>query len=73
MVAGMWLFGVRFLDMHYGVAPLWETVVFAGIVGKLGALAMFGGVWFFLFGRGLTSAPLFVKDQPHLKEAADHA
>ena len=73
MVAGLWLFGVRFLDMHYGVAPLWETGVLDGLVGKFGALAMFGGVWFYLFGRGLTSAPLFVKDQPHLKEASDHA
>lgn len=71
---------IRFLDMHYNVAPMLGPVggheyatIGDAILPKIGGLLAFGGAWCLLYSRFVTSAPLLVKDQPQLQEAHDHA
>lgn len=71
---------IRFLDMHYNVAPMLgpidgQEIAHIGddLVPKIGALLAFGGAWCLLYSFFVTGKPLLVKAQPQLQEAHDHA
>jgi hypothetical protein len=69
---GALILAIRFLDMHYNVAPMFRASVVPQL-GDVGALLAFGGAWCWLFGMFVTTKPLILKYQPQLKEASDHA
>lgn len=71
-IVGFVILAIRFLDVHYNVSPMFRTSVIPN-VSDIGGLIAFGGLWCLLFGVFVTQAPLLVKNQPQLKEVADHA
>jgi hypothetical protein len=79
-VAGGLILLIRFLDIHYNVAPMLGGIdgrehaqITDALLPKLGSLLFFGGLWCLGFAMSVTKAPLLVKNQPQLKEAVDHA
>lgn len=69
------IFGVRFLDMHWVVAPYFRSAL-SPTFADLGILAAVGGIWFLLFSVGLRKASLVTSAHPYevktLTEAPNH-
>jgi hypothetical protein len=79
-LVGVMILLLRFLDIHYNVAPMLGplegktgVLITDALASKVGSLLFFGGLWCFLFANFVTRAPLLVRNQPQLKEAVDHA
>jgi hypothetical protein len=71
-IAGAVVLAIRFLDLHYNFYPMISATV-APRWADIGALLAFGGVWCVLYSVFVTKRPLFIKHQPQLKEATEHA
>lgn len=70
----MWILVLRFIDMHWIISPYFRDYAVPPMA-DVGALLLFGGVWFLVFGASVVSNTkrLVTTAHPYMhKEAVDH-